>query len=337
MAISVDQGYRLLAAKYLRKQAKQLAGQLDGVRKADDIECVHQARVASRRLRAAMRMFGDCFDARQLKRWRRQIRRLRTELGDARDRDVQIEFLCGILAGLDEKACYPGIARLLVKLEQQRERLQPKVIKAADRLEAKGVLDEMRAVAKQVLSEAKAGEVSVQSPLSFDQTEQHILDSLNRMLPYEDSLADPQEKQRHHAMRIAAKRLRYTVEISSPVYEGQLDGAIVAIKKLQSQLGEVHDCDVWLEHLQAFAKKERKRILKYFGHAEPFERLKAGIEYLQQERRTRRQQVFQELGDYWRELSQWGQWEELVRTVRSRTQQPGNSQHQVNIAAQTVE
>ena len=61
----MDSGYRLLAAKYIRRQAKQLAEQFDGVRAAEDIEFVHRARVATRRLRAALRMFDDCFARKQ--------------------------------------------------------------------------------------------------------------------------------------------------------------------------------------------------------------------------------------------------------------------------------
>ena len=314
---SADESYRFLAAKYVRKQAKQLAAHLDGVHTAEDIESIHQARVASRRLRAAMGMFCDCFDAKQLKKWRKQIRRVTTSLGDARDQDVQIEFLRGVLDALEEKACYPGIVRFLVKLEQRRERLQPKVIKAADRLEASGVLEEMRTVTKQILSDAKAQEVSVQSPFVFGQTGRHILHNLEAMLPYQDSLADPEDQERHHAMRIAAKRLRYTVEISKPVYGGQLDGTLDAIKKVQTLLGEVHDCDVWIEHLRTFAGKERARILRRFGHAGAFARLQLGTEYLQQDRRKHRQQVFRELVDYWQELDRQRQWEKLVNMVRA--------------------
>ncbi len=54
---SVDESYQLLAARYLRKQTKQLVGQFDGIRESVDIEFVHRGRVASRRLRAALRVF----------------------------------------------------------------------------------------------------------------------------------------------------------------------------------------------------------------------------------------------------------------------------------------
>ena len=102
MPASVDESYRFLAAKYVRRQAKQLAEQLEGVRAAEDVEFVHRARVASRRLRAAMRMFRDCFDAQQWKRWRRHLRRVTAGMGDARDKDVQIVFLHEVLHGLKE-------------------------------------------------------------------------------------------------------------------------------------------------------------------------------------------------------------------------------------------
>ena len=66
----------------------------------EDIEYVHRARVASRRLRAALAMFRDGFDAQTWKRWRKQVQRLTGGLGEARDKDVQIEFVRGVLAGL---------------------------------------------------------------------------------------------------------------------------------------------------------------------------------------------------------------------------------------------
>ncbi len=315
MNASIDDSYRLLAAKHVRGRARQLAAQLDGIRKAEEIECVHQARVASRRLRAAMRMFRDCFKARRIKRWRRHIRRVTAELGDARDKDVQIEFLCGVLDRVAEKACYPGIARLMVRLERQRERLQAKVIRAVDRLQRGGALDEMQAVSKRVVSESKARGVGVQSAVSYAQTEQHILQRLNRLLPYQDSLADPKAKKRHHAMRIAAKRLRYTVEIAKPVYAGRLKPTVEVVKKLQSLLGEVHDCDVWMDQLPVYARKERRRIVKRFGHAGPFARLQPGFEYLEQERRECRERAFGELVEYWRQLEHDGVWDDLVSII----------------------
>ena len=317
MNASIDESYRLLAAKHVRRRAKQLTAQLEGICKAEDIECVHRARVASRRLRAALRVFRDCFNARQVKRWRKHIRRVTAELGEARDKDVQIAFLCATLDRLTEKACYPGIARLMVRLERQRERLQATVLRAIDRVQRSGVLDEMQAVGKRMVSEAKARKVGVRSTDSYAQTEQHILQRLNELASYRDSLADPLARERHHAMRIAAKRLRYTVEIAKPLHAGRLRPTIEVVKKLQSLLGEVHDCDVWIDQLPVYAKKERRRIVKGFGHAGPFVRLQPGFEYLTQERRECRERAFGELVEYWRQLEREEAWDDLISTLGS--------------------
>jgi CHAD domain-containing protein len=315
----VDLSYRLLAAGFLRKQVKRLARQIDDARKADDPECVHQARVASRRLRAALRMFADCFDPVQQKRWLKEIRRVTERLGDARDRDVQIRLLYGVLRDLDKEECLPGIVRLLGNFERERLRLQPKVIKAADRLQASGVLQEMRNTANDLLAAPGADDVSLQTPCTLQRTGQYLLDGLQGLLSLQQCLADPSDRDRHHAMRIAAKRLRYTAEISAPVYDGQLDEAIVTIKRVQTLLGEIHDCDVWIEDLQAFGERERRRIVKRFGQEGPMGRVAIGIEWLAQKQQQRREQVFAELADYWRELSEREQWKRLEEMVRSNT------------------
>ena len=103
-----DPSYRILAARSLRKQVKQLAEHLDGVRLGEDIESIHRARVASRRLRAALGMFRACWKRKQVKQWKKQIRQLARNLGEARDHDVLIEFLASSLAGVSDRASGAG-------------------------------------------------------------------------------------------------------------------------------------------------------------------------------------------------------------------------------------
>ncbi len=312
---SVDENCRLLAAGYVRKQVRRLGRQLDGCRLGEDVECVHQARVASRRLRAALRMFRDCFPVRKVKRWHKAVKHIAKGLGGARDLDVQIEFLCHVLDELSEKASYPGIARLMVRLEKQRERIQTEVIEAVDEFEATEVLNEMQAAMKPILKKARRRGLGVQSSAACLRTEHHILDRLNELMRHHDSLDDPEAIEQHHAMRIAAKRLRYTVEIARPVYADQLNEAVTVVKRLQSMLGEIHDCDVWLKHLASFAEEERTRIRKRFGHDGPFERLNIGIDYLIEHRRKQREATFRELVAYWQQIEQQGQWESLIAII----------------------
>ena len=123
----------------------------------------------------------------------------------------------------------------------------------------------MQTVTKAVLAERVRSRRDLEpadySDFARAQTRRHILGRLEEMLRYQDSLQDPDDRQRHHAMRIAAKRLRYTVEIAKPVYGPALDEIITAVKKVQTLLGDIHDCDVWLEHLDAYAADERRRTV----------------------------------------------------------------------------
>ncbi len=316
MSKPVDPSYQVLAAGYIRRQAKQLAEQLEGVRRAEDIEFLHRARVASRRLRSALKMFRDCFRTKAMKRWRKQIRRVTEGLGEARDKDVQIDFLCGILSAVSDKSCFPGIARLLAQLEYERDLLQPTVVKAVNRLAASRALDEMQTVTKAVLAGHKGGEAKGLEPGDYSdfaraQTGRHVAGRLQAMLACQDSLEDVDDRKRHHAMRIAAKRLRYTVEIARPVWGPVLDEILAAVKRVQTLLGDIHDGDVWLEHLDAYAAAQRRQTIAAAGRAARFVRLEAGINYLRQERRSHRQRVFEEMVDYWQQLRQQGFWDRL--------------------------
>ena len=123
-----------------------------------------------------------------------------------------------------------------------------------------GALKDLENAAKRLLLKAEEHEIQAQSPESFAQARQEILGLMNRLLALQDCLSRPDDQQSHHAMRIAAKRLRYTLEIIRPIYSGTLDATLEVIKQVQTLLGEVHDCDVWQEQLDLFGKKERDRI-----------------------------------------------------------------------------
>jgi hypothetical protein len=65
-------------------------------------------------------------------------------------------------------------------------------------------------------------------------------DELYSFIP--DAL-DPAEVRRLHDMRIAAKRLRYLLELAEPLFGAEAKRAAKVVKDLQDLLGEIHDCD----------------------------------------------------------------------------------------------
>ncbi len=75
------------------------------------------------------------------------------------------------------------------------------------------------------------------------------VDELRSFMP---RVRDPAEQQALHDMRIAAKRLRYVLELTGRAVLG--DAAVrptALVKELQDLLGEIHDCDEMLPRLQA--------------------------------------------------------------------------------------
>lgn len=327
----VDASYQLLAARYIRRQIKQLTGQIEGIHKAEDIEHVHRARVASRRLRSALAIFEDCFPEDRVRYWRKEIRRLGRGLGDARDRDVQIDFVGDLLARLQDRACMPGAARVLVSCQRKREKLQPEVLRLLERLLAGRALHQMLSATKKLTAVAQNELLTEKSPLVFQRAEQHITERLGELRAFEPCLARPDAFEQHHAMRIAAKRLRYTMEVFRPIYDGALDRPVEAVKQVQSFLGDVHDCDVWVEQLDRMLVKQSRRLQRLFRHTAPLARLQAGIEHLKQDRRRRRRDLFDTLVQFWQEQSEAGLWTELLQVVQARGQPAAEPNHRLTI------
>jgi CHAD domain-containing protein len=85
------------AARVVEVRADELARQADGVLGLEDIGPVHDMRVATRRLRAALEMFRPCFPRKRYKAALKSVKLLGDALGERRDRDVAIEFFEGFL------------------------------------------------------------------------------------------------------------------------------------------------------------------------------------------------------------------------------------------------
>ena len=92
--------FREAAAYSVETRTAELFEHAAGVLDTDDIERVHDMRVATRRLRAAMEVFAACFPRKQFKRTLRDVKALADTLGERRDPDVHIEELERIATAL---------------------------------------------------------------------------------------------------------------------------------------------------------------------------------------------------------------------------------------------
>ncbi|VVB97541.1 CHAD domain protein [uncultured archaeon] len=117
-------------------------------------------------------------------------------------------------------------------------------------------------------------------------------------------------------MRIAVKRLRYTMEVFSPLYEGELKNQLAVCKKLQDSLGDMHDCDVWVDYLPQFMEEERAYSLDYFGQDDSFGSLEPGLLHLQQYLHERRSAIYEEFVAYWKDIQEQNIWNDLKQFIQ---------------------
>ncbi len=77
-----------------------------------------------------------------------------------------------------------------------------------------------------------------------DNAERIVRTRLDELCGFMPQAEDPAEVTALHDMRIAAKRLRYVLEITHPCFGAYAREAVRLAKDLQDLLGEIHDCDV---------------------------------------------------------------------------------------------
>ena len=119
------------AARTVKVRAEEVFKHADGVLDLSRVERVHDMRVATRRLRAALEIFEPCFPHKRHRKALKRVKVLADALGERRDLDVEIELLEGLTgevaeaerAGLDDL-----IAELRLRQREANESLVPFVV-----------------------------------------------------------------------------------------------------------------------------------------------------------------------------------------------------------------
>lgn len=116
-----DEPFARAAARVVGVRAAEVFEQAPGVLDLGDVERVHDMRVATRRLRAALEVFEPCFPRKRRRRALKKVKALADSLGERRDRDVQIELLENLAAALPE-ADRAAVAALVAGLREEQVR-----------------------------------------------------------------------------------------------------------------------------------------------------------------------------------------------------------------------
>jgi len=218
-----------------------------------DVNAIHQARVATRRVRAALPIATRGSSRRKLKK---SFTRLTRALGGVRELDVAILTLDELAS--DPSVPQEGLEQLRVILQEERQRfyaemngilqhvdldrLQRKTLAAAERATEddsdQSDLKRLRSVIKRAGRRAFALQAAIENAGNI-------------------YLAD-----RLHQVRIAVKKLRYVLEIARDLSRSRASARIRMLKNAQDLLGRMHDLEVLITRIRALQGSARAPTLK---------------------------------------------------------------------------
>jgi CHAD domain-containing protein len=138
--------------------------------------------------------------------------------------------------------------------------------------------------------------------------ERIIRTRLDELCSFMPAASDPAAVTPLHDMRIAAKRLRYVLEVTGPCFGAYAGTAVKHLKELQDLLGEIHDCDVHLPEVAGFLEElVAADVGAVAAERRPPNRgAYAGLVALQVELRARREVLFARFLELWGELERKG-------------------------------
>jgi CHAD domain-containing protein len=242
IGIVADDSMPEAARKVLRFHFSRMQRREAGTRAGSDAEDLHEMRVATRRMRAAWRVFDGAFKAGKTRKMRRHLGTIADRLGAVRDLDVLIEGLEAYRLGLDEDQ-RPGLDPILSVWQRQR---------AAARTLLLGELDSNRyaSFAKEMEEFLDAGSnaaAAVATPTSphrvRDRAASELWASYEAVRAYE-LVYEWADVETLHALRIATKWLRYTLEFFGETLGPDCARLLQRVVALQDHLGCLHDADV---------------------------------------------------------------------------------------------
>ena len=298
------------AAAVLLRDLKRLQKRAAVMRRAPTAEHVHRTRVAGRRLCNALHIFADVLPE-DHHPWLKRLKRMMRALGAARDLDVQLLWLHGVIAQWKVAPTDPNLSgahRLELRLSQQRRASRNDIQRAIHRLERSGVLESMHDSLKTLKRKCGPSRPTAEYKTAARRA---IAERLKELLAFERFVHSPRRVNELHAMRIAAKHLRYTLEAYEDLLGSAAGKASDRVRHFQALLGELHDCDVWMETLPQFIRQERERYTAFFGHARGFAALEQGLTRLRENRQAERDRLYACFVKDWDQSVRRGLWRRL--------------------------
>jgi len=238
LQVELDDRMDIALKKIIAYQFQRFEENSKGIKADIDTEFVHQARVATRRMRSALLLFGEAIPAATKNHFRSELKWLGEILGKVRDLDVfllnlpQFKMNIGRFSAKRQKAFADWI-------EMHRRLPFTELIQALESVRYKNL-------AKKIINYSSA-KPPARPPAHLaakkvrDAAPQIIKNNLDAVIRQgEKIIANPRLKE-FHRLRINMKKLRYACEFVNGAYEGRLDDFIAFTVDIQDNLGKIQD------------------------------------------------------------------------------------------------
>ena len=202
-----------------------------------DAPAVHRARVATRRLREALPVLDR--DRRGLRRLRKDLRALTQALGPVRELDVTLGLVVRLLH--DEPSLDTALETIRVRLMERRLRRRARLLRDVDSLDIAGMLARVRALSSHGSSKA----AERQAPLDRPEIRRRMAARAIRLGRSVDRAGALYAPEALHAVRIAVKKLRYSLELGRAAQDrrrGARRDAAAAVFRTCSASGTTGRC-----------------------------------------------------------------------------------------------
>jgi len=223
-----------------------------GSRTGEDIENVHQMRVATRRMRSAFRLLEDYYKPKVVSTFTDDLQTLAKYLGGVRDLDVMIADLEKHAVEVTEEE--QGVLQdITAKLDKRRKKARKRLVSYLD---SKDYAEFVKKFSKFVTKPGKGASTVDETPESPSPHQvRHITPviihtQLAEVRAYDNVLEESREQTLHN-LRIAFKRLRYVTTFFVDVLGKTGSDFIDEIKDIQDTLGHINDVTVARQMLHA--------------------------------------------------------------------------------------
>ncbi len=253
--------------RVLRFHLARMLARVPGVIAGEDPEDVHAMRVATRRMRAAWRVFGDGFERDAMRRHRGDLRAIGARLGAVRDLDVLLEIVADYAVRRSEHG-RAGLAPLVRAWDTERETRRRELVEFLESEVFAGFLAaskgfvETEGLAVAPLVPHVPGLVRNRMPVT-------VWAAYGAVWAFDDGLAEA-DLATLHQLRIAGKWLRYALEFVREAIEPEATLLIRPVVALQDHLGAQHDFHVGATRAREFvagpatlSKNERSSIERF--------------------------------------------------------------------------